>query len=122
MLPGLFRGHVTRRPYDIAGASQTAVGSSIAGEAKVGHLRHAILIQQDVGRFQDRGGSRLFREHTRSHSATIAHESRPLPSGSAIGPLAYFVLQTLSLDRTHREVMLPLVFADFEDRHDAGMV
>ncbi len=111
--------HVTGRADDLSADCQVAFGQHLLGQPKIAHLGLAVFIQQHVGRLQ-----------IAMHDAVLVGISDGLgdlldKGGSFPGPHGPILdprRQGAAFDKAHREKVLALVLADFEDRHDPGMV
>ena len=125
-LPGRLLGrHVAGRAQDLPRGRQVAAATRYPrcldplGQAEIGHPRAALAVDEDVrgldvamdhalpmGIFDGLG-------HRGHQFRRFLGRQRPLgqPGG-----------QALTVDVAHREVVLSLVLADLENRHDVGMV
>ena len=54
--------------------------------------------------------------------ASLTRRISPAASRAGSGPLGQALREALALDEAHGEIMLPLVLAHLEDRHDPRMI
>ena len=116
---GLLRRHVGRRSREGPRIVQVAVGFDPAGETKVGDVRRALFVDQDVGRLEVsvenpalmRMVDRLGRgDDQAGRGARVACEVVEPP------------VQALTRHELHTEVGQTAALADFVDRYDVRMV
>ena len=120
LAPGLLGRHVAGRPHDLARAGQPAVALDLLGQPEVGDPGIAVPIEQDVPRL----------EVAVDHAAPVGildrlgdrRPSAPAASRGGSGPSASRWARLSPSTKPMREIMLALVLADLEDRHDARMV
>ncbi len=115
----LLGGHVGRRTDDRAGAGQLAVPFNPLGQAEVADVRLPVGIDQDIRRLQvaveDAPLVRMVNRVGRRR-----HQPGRSPGVGDI--LLQSLVEALPADQLHAEVMLILMPADLEDRHDVGMI
>ncbi len=119
LAPGLLGRHVRRRSHGIARVRQVALGLDPPGQAEVGDVGLAPLVDQDVRRLQ------------------VAVQDAPLVGvmnglgdgghqpgrGREIGgEVAQPLVQAAARDQLHAEEALARRLAHLVDRHDVGMV
>ena len=98
---GLLRGHVARRAENRAGERQIRVGLDPLGQAEIGHVRPAVVVDQDVRRLQIAvqhacAMGKVDRLGTRAPAAPPlrAAASAPRPTaGPAWCPSTYFIVK-----------------------------
>ncbi len=116
---GLLGSHVRRRAQDRARAGQLAVAFDPLGQTEVGDMRPPFRIDQDVRRLQiavKDASLMSVVDRTRGDR----HELGGLPG---IGHVVLrSLVEALTRDQLHAEVMLILELTDLEDRHNVGMI
>ena len=116
---GLFGGHVGGGPQHLAGHGQIADPFDLLGEAEVGDLGAAVLVQQDVAGLEvavnDAALVGVGHRFGHRHDQLGGFPGRQRPSLDPVGEAAAF-------DVAHREVVLAVIFADLKDRYDAGVI
>ena len=93
--------------------------STLLGQAEVGDVRLALVVEQDVGRLEVAVEDAALVGVVDGPAASAT--SRAAARGSfceAVEPLG----EAAALDQLHAEVVLALVLADLVDRHDVGVV
>ena len=115
----LLRRHVGRSPHDGARLRQVAVALDPPGQAEVGHVRLAALVDQDVRRLQV-----AVEDPALMGVVHRLRDDRDQPGRGAdvAAEVAEPLVEAGAGDQLHAEVMQAPALADLEDRDDVGVV
>jgi hypothetical protein len=115
----LFRCHVARRPHYLLRARDSAPMLDQSGEAKIGKVRFAVCVQQNISRLDVSMQDAVFMcvvnsaSDFRDELCRLSGRYRP-----ATGDL----VEMISFDEPHAEVVRPLALADFVYRDDPRVI
>ncbi len=115
----LLRCHVFRRAHDGPGLRQLGAALDTLGQAEVGDVRLALLVQQNVARLQV----------AMKQLPLVRVMHRPRHRGQKLCRFPWIVLEAIesvvqaaALHQLHAEEMLAVMLADFIDGHNVGMI
>ena len=115
----LFRRHERRGTHHLARLGHSRIGLNLASQAKIGDPGLHCLGHQDVGRFKIAVQNSVFVsvvhcQRQRTHDPADGFDRQSLVPAK-IG-------QVSSIDKPHREVVIPIVFTGIKNGNDIGMV
>ncbi len=111
--------HVVGRTHDLAGTGQSAVILQLLRQTEISDARIAVPVEQDVGRLQ------VTVDHAAPVGILDGVGNAPSQPGGLSGrqrSVGQALGEAMSVDKTHRKVMLPLVLSHLENRDDPRMV